>query len=402
MGLIVGEPLAAPFAQPGSGSWLSTNTILSGLAPLSLGFAAPKALTLQQIDLFVDGKYLVTLTNVPPAAGNVLNLALNGYPVTYTVPANASLGLVATGLAAVLNAAAVTNVTKIVAYPHGDRVELQSLSTNRWAEPFYFNHTSGYSSNCWYLATYLPDTFPPQLTPLGLDRYGAFRLHVDIASTLPYMIEASTNLTGWLPAFTNLAGGLLDFVDTDTARYARRFYRVVETVPDPQPRLSAAGSTNGNGFSLHIDTAAALPYAIQVCTNFGEWTPLFTNQLGGAMDFVDPVTPHATPRFYRTWNIPPAPPSVAALDGPAGNALVRVDNAARPFVLEVSTNLHQWVGLVTNYVLGEVQTVANSFVGSADALTTYLTTSRNTFLNSAACGLRTYSIQGTIELRTWL
>jgi uncharacterized protein (TIGR03790 family) len=402
MGLIVGEPLAAPFAQPGSGSWLGTNTISSGLAPLSLQFSAPDALAFQQIDLFVDGKYFQTLTNVTPRAGNVLNLALNGYPVSYTVPTNASLGLVTSGLAAVLNAPAVTSATKIVAYPHGDRIELHSLATNRWAEPFYFNHTSGNSSNCSYRATYLPDTFPPQLTPGGLDRNGAFRLHVDIASTLPYVIEASTNLTEWLPVFTNLAGGLLDFVDADTARHPRRFYRVVESVPDPRPRLSVAGATNGGGIVLHIETAASLPYAIQVSTNSGDWTPLCTNQVGGAMDFVDLFTTNATPRFYRTWNIPAAPPTIAVLDSPAGNALVRVDNAVRPFVVEASTNQEPWVGVVTNYVLGEVQTAVSSSPGSAAALTTFLVASRSTFLSSAAFGLRSFEVSGSPQIDAWL
>ena len=165
LGLIVAEPLSAPFAQPGAGRWLSTNTTLSGMAPLSLRFSAPDALTLQQVDLFVDGKYFQTLTNVTARAGNALNVALNGYPVTYVVPTNASLGSVARGLAEALNAPAVTNATKVVAYAHGDRIELQSLASNRWAEPLYFSDPSGNSSNRFYRTMYLPDTFPPQLTP---------------------------------------------------------------------------------------------------------------------------------------------------------------------------------------------------------------------------------------------
>ena len=401
LGLVVAEPLSAPFAKPGLGMWLVTNTVLSGMAPLSLGFSAPESLTLQQIDLFVDGKYFQTLTNVTPRAGNVLNLTFNGYPVTYVVPTNASLGLVATGLAAVLNAPAVTNATRIVAYPHGDRLELQLLSTNHFAGPFYFNDTSSNLSNASYRVTYLPDTFPPQLTAVGLGTNGAFQLHVDIATTFPYVIQASTNLTQWVPVFTNFVGGLLDFAEADAAGYASRFYRVIEPVPDPRPRLSVAGSTNGLGFSLHIETAAALPYVIQVSTNLGDWTPLFTNQLGGTMDFSDLLATNAQSQFYRTWIIPPAAPTVAVTNGPGGNALVRVDNAARPFTVEISTNQSQWVGLVTHYVLDEMQTVASSSVGSADALTTHLTASQKTFLSSAACGFRAYTVQGTVQVGDW-
>jgi hypothetical protein len=38
---------------------------------------------------------------------------LNGYPITYTVPANSTLNTVATGLAALINAA--TNATQVKA-----------------------------------------------------------------------------------------------------------------------------------------------------------------------------------------------------------------------------------------------------------------------------------------------
>ena len=65
-GLIVGEPLAAPFAQAGAGGWtgVATNAVLSGTAQLGVAFSAADANhPLQQIDLFVDGQYFQTLTN---------------------------------------------------------------------------------------------------------------------------------------------------------------------------------------------------------------------------------------------------------------------------------------------------------------------------------------------------
>ncbi len=68
-GLIVGEPLAAPFAQAASGGWtgVATNAVLSGTAQLGVAFSAVDANhPLQQIDLFVDGKYFQTLTNCAP------------------------------------------------------------------------------------------------------------------------------------------------------------------------------------------------------------------------------------------------------------------------------------------------------------------------------------------------
>src|ERR1039457_3255562 len=93
-GLIVGDPLAAPFAQTAAGRWggVASNAVLSGTAQLGVAFSALDGNhPLQQIDLFVDGKYLQTLTNAAPQPGNVLTVALNGYPITYTVPTNATL-----------------------------------------------------------------------------------------------------------------------------------------------------------------------------------------------------------------------------------------------------------------------------------------------------------------------
>ena len=65
------------------------------------------------------------MTNLLPSAGNVLSATLNGFTVNYTVPTNATVASVATGLAAALNAQ--TNSTRVQAYAVGDRLELQSL-----------------------------------------------------------------------------------------------------------------------------------------------------------------------------------------------------------------------------------------------------------------------------------
>src|SRR5579884_380088 len=391
LGLIVADPLSAPFAETGGGRWLNTNTYLSGIAPLSVQFAAPAGRTLQQIDLFVDGKYFQTLTNVAPQPGNVLTLTLNGYPITYVVPTNASLGLLATGLAAMLNSTAVSNTTMVVAYPHGDRVELQSLVTNGMAEPFYYYDNSG-GTNCSYQAAYLPASFPPKLTARGFDRNGAFQLHVDIASTLPYVIEASTNLLNWAPVFTNIAGGLLDFADANRSNYPKRFYRVGEFVPNPQPILSLSVNTNAGNLDLHVVASNKQPYAIEISSNLAQWTPIFTNLPGGTMDYLDSMPTNATSRFYRGHLIAPAQPSVTVLQGPYGNPLLEIQGAMQPFVVDVSSNQGDWVGLATNYAPGEVQTAAYSSAGTAASLTTFITNSSPTFLESDAFGRQNYIV----------
>jgi uncharacterized protein (TIGR03790 family) len=137
-GLIVGEPLAAPFALPATGGWIGTppGTALGGTAALAVDFtAADPTRPLQRVDLFVDGKFFQTLTNIAPAAGNQLSLLINGQSVNYSVAANATLASIATGLAAAFNAPAISNATKTLATAFGDRVELRYLGTNRPTAP---------------------------------------------------------------------------------------------------------------------------------------------------------------------------------------------------------------------------------------------------------------------------
>jgi len=128
-GLLVGEPLAAPFARCGTADWssLTNDSVLSGMAPLNVAFeAAETNLPLTRVDLFVDGRWLRTLTNINPAAGNVLSVTMNGIRTDYEVPADADLATTVNGLAGALNAQ--TNLTQIQAYAAGDRLALHCLN----------------------------------------------------------------------------------------------------------------------------------------------------------------------------------------------------------------------------------------------------------------------------------
>jgi uncharacterized protein (TIGR03790 family) len=127
-GIVVGEPLSAPFARPGAADWssLTNGTALSGQTQLQPAFVSTATnLPYGRVDLFVDGVFAQVMTNLPPAAGNVLTVTLNGSPINYTVPAGATVPSVAAGLAVVLNAH--TNATHVQAWAVGDRLELQSL-----------------------------------------------------------------------------------------------------------------------------------------------------------------------------------------------------------------------------------------------------------------------------------
>jgi uncharacterized protein (TIGR03790 family) len=127
-GLLVGEPLSAPFALRGTADWSSVaqGAVLSGQVVLNpTFFSAATNLPFGQVDLFVDGCFARTLTNLPPAAGNVLSVTLNGTVVEYTVLPDDTLASVAGGLADELNAH--VDETKVAASAVGDRIELQSL-----------------------------------------------------------------------------------------------------------------------------------------------------------------------------------------------------------------------------------------------------------------------------------
>jgi len=125
-GLIVGEPLAAPFARPPVGAWvnLPANSGLSGITNLTLQCTASTSNhPIQQVDFFLDGTWLQTLTNIPPAAGNQLYVAINGGTTNYLVPSNATIASIASGLADVLQ-------SKAQAVAYGDRIGLQFTDIN--------------------------------------------------------------------------------------------------------------------------------------------------------------------------------------------------------------------------------------------------------------------------------
>ncbi|HMP81520.1 MAG TPA: TIGR03790 family protein [Verrucomicrobiota bacterium] len=130
-GLIVGEPLSATFAQSCAGDWINLpqSAQLSGTTNLSLQFVADDTLrAVQRVDLFVDGQFYQTLTNIAPADGNSLHVTINGFPTNYTVPPDATLQSVASNLSSRLNASGYRDATRVQSLTHGDRLELRSTN----------------------------------------------------------------------------------------------------------------------------------------------------------------------------------------------------------------------------------------------------------------------------------
>ena len=407
LGLIVAEPLAAPFAHPGSAVWTGSisNSILSQTTSLHLRISAAGAnQPLQQVDLFVDGKYFRTVTNLPPTPGNVVTLSLNGYPYTYIVPTNATLGSIASNLTALINNPGATNDTKIRALLRGDRIEMQSFATNHSSFPFFAaNVVAPTAPGITYRTTYLPDSSPPRLTTQSPASDNRFRMQMEIPTPLKYTIEASTNLTQWQPIFTNLLSGRIDFTDPDSTNYSRRFYRIRGPVPNQPPKISLTGVTNGTSISLRLESLEGQPSAIVASTNQSDWSGMITNLAGGVLDLVDGAAASFSQRFYRAWLLPAPSPSLTPTNLTPATPVVRIDNAVQPYTVELTTNGSDWISMTTNFAFREIQVTTGSSTSNNLPLTTFLNPSRPSFVATSASGSRQYTfLSGTLTAGAWV
>ncbi len=405
LGLMVAEPLAAPFAEYGSGQWATNlaNTVLSGITNLSVKFNAHDANhPLQQVDLFVDGVYFETVTNLAPSPGNLLTATLNGYPITYTVPANATLNTIAAGLGAMINA--VTNNTDVQALVYGDRIQLQSNAQNPAAAPFYVassvpTNTPGLS----YAVNYLSPSSAPQVTPGPPNKNGAFTMQVGIPGMQAYYILASTNLIDWQPVYTNTVPGLMNFTDFGSTNYPERFYRIASTVPNQPPQLSPPVEAGAGAVQMQVSSMAGQPCAIQVTTDLVHWVSTYTNEVGGTMNYIDASAANSPVRFYRAFLTSPLPAASTVLNMATNLTLIRVSNALLPYTVGVSTNQGQWTMLATNFAIGQIQTAAASAAGSGSNLSTFVSAAQPAFLPSQAVGYQGYIvISSSLPTSAWM
>ena len=71
-------------------------------------------------------------------------------------------------------------------------------------------------------------TVPPNISPGAQMQGGVFAFSFQSQPGRNYVVEASTNLSDWLPIWTNAGTGTgLLFEDAQAAQYRWRFYRVV-------------------------------------------------------------------------------------------------------------------------------------------------------------------------------
>jgi uncharacterized protein (TIGR03790 family) len=229
-GLIVGEPLAAPFARLPSGSWsgLATNGLLSGTTNLSLQFAASDPWhPIQQINLFLDGVFLQTLTNIAPGASNALYVTINGFPTNWGIAAGVTIKSVVSNMAAVLNDSSYVNSTKVSAFAHGDRIELQSFDTNNLGSQIPISVSNSIGS-----APALT-TFISASRTNFLDTVARGRREIDISGTLVIgdYLQLSLTKTNSAIATVSVTNSLSS---TDVGQFVQTFVNAINAAPDLQ------------------------------------------------------------------------------------------------------------------------------------------------------------------------
>ena len=281
-GLLLGEPLAAPFAQAATGSWsnLASNALLSGTTNLSLQFtAADASRPVQQVDLFVDGTFARTLTNIPPQTNNVLYVTLNGYPTNYTVPANATIKSVVSNLTLRLNRTAYTNATQVQAIAHGDRIELRSFDfTKAGAQvPVVVSNSAGSAP---VLTTLLAASRGTSLDTIAYGIRG-YAITGDAPASGDYLLLSITKTNGVAVtvAITNdvtsktlpdLAQSLVNLVNTTAALQgsdgvaAEDFMSYDPSTGQAYPRFNLrARSAGWNAAQLQANLSSSSTYTVQ-------------------------------------------------------------------------------------------------------------------------------------------
>jgi len=133
-----------------------------------------------------------------------------------------------------MHVSATTNLTCVIQFST-NLVSWSPLFTNTTSSTGTFDFTDIQSTNCpqrFYraVAIYRTAPAPPiRLTAIPVGGAGPFQLRVSAGPSQPCIIQASTNLTGWLPVFTNItsASGTFDFTDSQSTNWAQRYYRAI-------------------------------------------------------------------------------------------------------------------------------------------------------------------------------
>jgi uncharacterized protein (TIGR03790 family) len=399
-GIIVGDPLVAPFQHTGSGFWTSTNFTISGSVPMGAHFSGGGGQPLDRVDLFMDGRFHSAVTNLGPSEGNVIETSINGYPLSYNVPAQASIQLIAADLAQAINS--VSNLTQVCATNFGDRIELRMWATNQAGRAFFHPvPPASQGSVLYYRATLLPDPIPP-LVEMRTSEYGPPAVSIQSPGRLPYILQATTNFIHWQPVYTNASGQDALFTDPAADELERRFYRAAGVYVPPQQTVLRLNGYGSDGARVEVLATNAGSYILQGSIDFLNWTGLVTNSAGTTFEFLDTSATNLLRRFYRTAPTPIPQPVAAPVEIAPGEAVIKVDNAVRPYSVDFSTNMTTWTPLTTNLMISDTSLTIQASKGGAPTLTTFASAAQPKFALSSARGAREYGLQGNAQTNSYI
>lgn len=400
-GLMVGEPLAAPYAITSSGGWVShgTGSALQGVTNLWLRFEAGAGGTpVDRVDLYVDGVYDRTLTNLMPCAGNQLEVRLDGYAIRYDVPTNATITSVASGIADLLNQPEHADVTHVQAEAFGDRIELQATQMPLPPGTLQFvDQPEDPSTPRAYQAMRVEPWGRARGTDPGLSGSGRFQFTVDAPTDAPYIVEASSNLVVWTPVLTNATGGPMDFVEAEGESYPLRFYRAAPPLGRAVPAwIIPLGLTPNGAFRARVMGTEGAGQIVQASPDGSTWDDIYTHADGGSFEFIDAGPTNAACRLYRTRSLDTnsyADVSIVGNTSSSGN-IVRVEHGlAGPYLVYASTNSTEWFTVYEVTSPSGIRVDVNSAAGTSDLRTTFLAAASPEFLDSAAHGYSGFVVE---------
>lgn len=122
-GVVVGDPLCSPYAAKPNVlvSGLQSNSVVTSTVSIAItAEASSVARPVERIDVFIDNRFLRTLTCAPLAAGNVLYLSVDSVTCSYQVVSGDTLYSAAEGLANAVN----SSNTTVRASARGDAILL--------------------------------------------------------------------------------------------------------------------------------------------------------------------------------------------------------------------------------------------------------------------------------------
>jgi hypothetical protein len=248
-GLLVGEPLAAPFAKPATGAWnsLPYNARLTGVTNLSLQIAGSDLQhPVQQVDLFLDGTFLQTVTNITPTANNIIYVTVNGFPTNYMIPAGASIKSVTSNLTVRLSQTAYANAVKVHAFTHGDRIELQSFDNTKLG-PQVSVSVSNSAGSAAAMTTYLSTSRPSFLdSPARGGRSYSVTNIPQIGSFLELDVIKTNGQTVVVSLTNNTPGATI-------AQFGAAFFNAVNS----SPNLTGVDGVSVENVVMHEDFSFA-------------------------------------------------------------------------------------------------------------------------------------------------